>query len=110
MTPKEIKDILKQAEVPCAYYRFKEDTKQEPPFICYFFGGGADFIADNINYLKLERLYIELYTDRKEFALESKLEKLLNKNGMVYSKDEDNIDSEHMHVTIYTTTINLEVE
>ena len=110
MTPKEIKDILKQAEVPCAYYRFKEDTKQEPPFICYFFGGGADFIADNINYLKLERLYIELYTDRKEFALESKLEKLLNKNGMVYSKDEDNIDSEHMHVTIYTTTIHLEVE
>ena len=109
MTPKQIKDILKQVEVPCAYYKFAEDTKQEPPFVCYFFGGGADFIADSINYLKIERLFIELYTDRKEFELESKIEKLLNENGMVYSKDEENIDSEHMHVTVYTTTINLEV-
>lgn len=110
MSPKKIKEIIKELGVPTAYYKFAEDTKQEPPFICYFFGGGEDFIADNINYLKLERLYIELYTDRKDFAIESKLEKLLNRNGIVYSKDEENIDSEHMHVTIYTTTINLEVE
>ena len=109
MTPKEIKEIIKQAGLPCAYYKFAEETKQEPPFVCYFFGGGADFIADSTNYLKLERLFIELYTDRKDFALESKIEKLLNQNGIVYSKDEENIDSEHMHVTVYTTTINLEV-
>lgn len=109
MTPKELKKILKQAEVPCAYYRFEEKTKQEPPFICYFFDGGEDFHADNINYFKIERLYIELYTDSKDFALESKLERILNENGMVFSKEEDNIDSEHMHVTVYTTTVNLEV-
>ena len=42
MTPKELKNILKQAEVPCAYYRFEENTKQGPPFICYFFDGGED--------------------------------------------------------------------
>ena len=109
MTPKEIKEIIKQAEVPCAYYKFAEDTKQEPPFICYFFDGSEDLYADGINYLRLERLYIELYTDRKDFALEDKLQKILNKNGIAFSKEEDNIDSEHMHVTVYTTTINLEV-
>lgn len=109
MTPKELKKILKQAKVPCAYYRFEEGTKQEPPFICYFFDGGEDLFADNINYFKIERLYIELYTDSKDFALESKLERILNDNGMVFGKEEDNIDSEHMHVTVYTTTVNLEV-
>ena len=109
MTPKQIKDILKQAEVPCAYYKFAEDTKQEPPFICYFFDGSEDLYADDINYLTIERLYIELYTDRKDFALEDKLQRILADNGMPWSKDEDNIDSEHMHVTVYTTTITLEV-
>ena len=109
MTPKEIKEIIKQAEVPCEYYKFAEDTKQEPPFICYFFDGSEDLYADGTNYLRLERLYIELYTDRKDFALEDKLQKILNKNGIAFSKEEDNIDSEHMHVTVYTTTINLEV-
>ena len=110
MTPKELKDILKQAEVPCAYYQFKEDTKQQPPFICYFFNGSQDLYADDINYARIERLYVELYTDRKDFALESKLERILNDNGMAFVKEEDNIDSEHMHVTVYTTNINLEVE
>lgn len=110
MSPNEVKKILKQAEVPCAYYRFKEGTGQEPPFICYFFDGSEDLYADNINYAKLERLYIELYTDRKDFALEAKLERILNGSGMTYTKEEDNIDSEHMHVTVYTTTICLEVD
>ena len=110
MTPKEVKELIKQAGVPCEYYKFLEDTKQEPPFICYFFDGGEDLYADNINYCHLEKLYIELYTDRKDFALEDRLQRILNSNGIAYSKEEDNIDSEHMHVTVYTTTINLEVQ
>jgi hypothetical protein len=65
--------------------------------------------ADNINYVRVERLYIELYTDQKDFALEAKVEKTLNDNGIVFAKSQDYIDTERMHVTVYESDIVLEV-
>lgn len=109
MTPKEVKTAIKSVGIPTAYHAFAEKTKQQPPFLCYFFDGSEDLLADNINYAKIEKLYVELYTDEKDFALEKEVEAMLNKNSMVFSKDEDYIDSEHMHVTVYTTSVNLEV-
>ena len=74
-----------------------------------FFDGSEDLLADNINYHRIEKLYVELYTDEKDFALEKKVETMLNNNGMVFSKDEDYIDTEQMHITVYTTSVDLEV-
>lgn len=109
MTPQEVNTLIASVGIPYAYHQFADDTGQEPPFICFFYGNSNDFSADDTNYTRIERLYIELYTDEKDFALEKTIETLLNANNLVFAKEQTYIDSEHMHETIYTTEVILEV-
>ena len=109
MTPQQVNIMLESVGIPTAYHQFAENTGQQPPFLCFFYGDGNDVIADNSNYLKVERLYIELYTDEKDFALEKTVETTLNTYGIVFAKSQDYIDTERMHVTVYQSDIVLEV-
>ena len=109
MTPQEVNTLIASVGIPYAYHQFADDTGQEPPFICFFYGNSNDFSADDTNYTRIERLYIELYTDEKDFALEKTIETLLNANNLVFAKEQTYIDSERMHETIYTTDIIMEV-
>jgi len=109
MTTQEVNTMIESVGIPYAYYQFADDTKQQPPFICFFYGDSTDLAADNTNYARIERLYIELYTDEKDFALESQIEQLLNANELVFSKEQTYLDDERMHETIYTTDIIMEV-
>lgn len=110
MTPAEIKLMVESVGIPTAYYQFAGKTKQQPPFICYFLGNGQDFIADNSNYVRADALYVELYTDSKDFELEKRVETVINSHELVFEKQEVFLDSEHMHETIYTTNTTLEVQ
>lgn len=101
MTYTEIPAMLETSGVPCAYYQFPENTVTGPPFICFYFENNDDFIADNTNYSKIERLIVEVYTDEKDYNIESTVENILNAHGLVYVKDETYIDEEKMHETIY---------
>ena len=109
MTPQSIKTMIESVGIPYAYYQFADDTGQQPPFICFFYGDSADLVADNTNYARIEPLYIELYTDEKDFALEKQIETLLNANDLVFRKEQTYLDDERMHETIYTTDIIMEV-
>lgn len=109
MTPQQVNIMLETIGVPVAYYQFKEGTGQQPPFMCFFYGDNNDVIADNSNYVKVERLFVELYTDEKDFALEKTVETTLNNYGIVFDKSEEYIDAERMHVTVYQSDIVLEV-
>ena len=109
MTPQEVNTLIASVGIPYAYHQFADDTGQEPPFICFFYGNSNDLAADDTNYARIERLYIELYTDEKDFALEKTIETLLNANNLVFAKEQTYIDSERMHETIYTTDIIMEV-
>ena len=109
MTPQNIKTMIESVGIPYAYHQFADGTGQQPPFICFFYGNSNDLAADNTNYARIEPLYIELYTDEKDFALESQIETLLNTNDLVFRKEQTYIDSERMHETIYTTDIIMEV-
>lgn len=100
MTYKEVADVIAQMGVPFAYYQFKE-TLQGPPFVCFFYTGDNDFLADDKNYQKIEHLAVELYTEEKDFSLESMAELVFEENGLVYTKDEEYLDSESMHMTLY---------
>ena len=109
MTPQQIKTMIESVGIPYAYHQFADDTGQQPPFICFFYGNSNDLAADNTNYARIEPLYIELYTDEKDFALEKQIETLLNANELVVRKEQTYIDSERMHEPIYTTEVILEV-
>ena len=105
MTYKQIFEMVESVGLPCAYYQFEDGTGQEPPFICFFYGDSADLAADNQNYQKIDTLYIELYTDVKDFEKEAAVEAMLTENGLTWNKEETFIDSEQMHETIYTTEV-----
>lgn len=106
MTYEEIKQMLDTVGVPLAYYQFSHASGQQPPFITYYFQGDNDLKADNINYQKIRQLVIELYTNRKDFTLEAAVESALTAHDLAYSRTEEYIQTERMHmVTFYTEVL-----
>lgn len=102
MTFKQVAKMIKDIGLPYSYYQFNNDTAVAPPFICYFYTGDNDLLADNSNYQKIENLVVELYTDEKDFANEALIETALNDAGLVYSREESYLDSEKLYMVIYS--------
>lgn len=105
MTTREVKEMLESTGLPVAYLAFTNETAQPCPFICYFYAGDHDFIADNSNYAGINRLFVELYTDYKDFALEKRVEETLNAAGLVFSREESYIDTEQMYQIVYESEV-----
>lgn len=105
MTYQEIKQMIASVGLPNAYYQFPDGTQQAPPFICFYFPGNDDFLADDTNYQKINELVVELYTDNKEFALEASVEAALTSAGLVYDREETYIGSERMYQISYTMEV-----
>lgn len=102
MTFKQVAKMVKDIGLPYSYYQFNNDTAVAPPFICYFYTGDNDLLADNTNYQKIENLVVELYTDEKDFANEALVETALSDAGLVYNREESYLDSEKLYMVIYT--------
>lgn len=105
MTLKQVADMIASVGYPYAYYQFEPDPDNPPPappFICFWYPGDNDMLADNSNYTRINRLVVELYCDQKDFTAEAAVEAKLAANGMVWGKTEQYINSEHMHMTTYT--------
>lgn len=103
MTYKEIKTLLETTGLPVAYYQWEEGGAPEPPYIVFYFPNSNDFIADDSNYSRIRELNVELYTNRKDFALEEIVEGVLS--NLVYSRDETYIDSEGLYLVAYYTEV-----
>ena len=101
MTYKEISELVASVGVPYAYYQFPNDTPQQPPFICFLYEDSGDLVADNVNYQRIRRVSLELYTQTKDFTLENTVETVLNNAGLYYSRSEQYLDSERMNMVIY---------
>lgn len=105
MTYKQVAEMVSSIGVPYAYYQFPNNTGIAPPFVCFYFNSSNDFSADNTNYQRIRQLSLELYTDNKDFTLEQTVENILNQNGLVYSREETYLDSEHMNMVTFMTEI-----
>lgn len=101
MTYREVKTMVQSIGLPFAYYQFTADTAVAPPFICFYFDESDDEPADNMNWAKIRTLYIELYTDEKDFELESTVESVLASNDQFYTRSETYLDSERMMMVAY---------
>lgn len=115
MTPEEVYQMLLgiDADIPVAYYQFLDSEPgpaPDPPFICYYYAGDDDLFADNINFVSIQELIIELYTDFKNFETEEKVESALRENELAWEKNETYIDNQRMHMTTWTTTILIKKE
>ena len=109
MTTQEVAAMVAEIGVPTAYYQFPEGTGQATPFVCFFYSGDNDMLADDSNYQKIEHLIIELYTDNKDFELEHTVESVLTSHGMVWTRAEEWIDTERMLEVVYEMDVILEV-
>ena len=105
MTYKEVSTMVKSIGLPYAYYQFPEGTAEAPPFICFYWSEDNDLKADNINYQKIERLNIELYTDNKDYENEANIETVLTNNSVVWSKSETYRDSERVYMVLYEADV-----
>lgn len=105
MTYKETAAMVATTNIPNAYHHFSEAEAPKPPFICFYFDSDNDFAADDTNYQKIAHLFIELYTDNKDFAKEEAVEDVLNANGIVYTREETYIASERLYEVIFEADI-----
>lgn len=105
MTYKDITDMLEEANLPLAYHHFAEGESPDPPFLIFLFPESDNFGADDKVFHKIDVLYIELYTDKKEPTLEESLETILDNHNLFYQKSETWIEDEKMYEVLYEMRI-----
>lgn len=108
MTYEQINDMIGSVGLPYTYDHFDKDDVNRPdgpPFIAFLYPQNNDFAADDHNYIHVEQLVIELYTDNKDFDHETAIEDVLNANDLPFDKDGTYLDDEHMYMTTYTTEV-----
>ena len=98
----KIISLLNEIGIPFAYSHFAEGESPEPPFLCYLLPRSDNFSADGAVYHKLSVVHFEVYTDKKDRALEKRVEDVLDKNNVFYNKSEVWINSEKLYEVIYS--------
>ena len=98
----KIVGMLEEMGIPFAYSHFAEGESPEPPFMCYLLPRSDNFSADGAVYHKLSVVHFEVYTDKKDRALENRVEDVFDKNNIFYNKSEVWINSEKLYEVIYS--------
>lgn len=100
-----LKLILDQLNIPVAYDHF--NTPISPPFVAFRRYSQDNYGADNVVFKKINRYYIELYTEYKDVVLENALEDILTDNDIFYNvESETYIDTEQMYEVVYSINYN----
>ena len=102
MTVENLVEMLQELKIPFAYDHFAEGESPDPPFICYLIPGSDNFAADGRVYFRLNEVRIEMYTDFKDIALESRVEDVLDRHEIFYNKSETWIQSEKLYEVMYS--------
>lgn len=105
MTFEETKAMIEETGLPVAYDHFAEGESPDPPFICFLFPGSDNLFADNTVFQKIDELNVELYTDRKDPDMETRIEDILNSHELPFEKSEVWIAEERMYEVLYQTQI-----
>lgn len=101
MTEKELVLILKKAKIPLFYREFSSSAQIKPPYMVYYRENNDNIYADDEAYIVSKNMVVELYTEKKDFALEEKIEKIFAENGIICEIDEVYIPEEKIHEIIY---------
>ena len=105
MTYDNVIEMLEEAGLPLAYDHFAEGESPDPPFLVFLFPGTDNVFADDTVYKKIDQLNIELYTDKKDPDIESKIDDILTSHELPYEKSEVWIEDEKMYEVLYQTQI-----
>lgn len=101
----KIVEMIEETNIPFAYDHFAEGESPDPPFCIFIIPSSDNFHADDTVYEKLNTLVIELYTDKKDPALEERVEEVLTRYEMIWTRSEVWIDSEKLYEVRYEMTV-----
>lgn len=101
MTYDEIMTMMTETRLPFAYDHFAEGESPDSPFIVFLFPSANNFGADGKVYQKINRLRLELYTDRKQPATEKSVESVLERYGLFFVKTEVWIAEERLYEVVF---------
>lgn len=104
MTKEQIEAMLTEVGVPFKYHHFTQKEMQDVdlPIIVWNVPGTDNFFADGKTYHKITKLDIELYSDRKDWETEQKLEQILNEHEIAWEQTASEwIESEKMWESLY---------
>lgn len=110
MTPKEIKTMISSIGLPYTYDSFPNNIAPTPPYIVFYYPEDNDFAADNINYVSIDQLNVELYTQGKDFETEAQVEAVLTQNGLFFDKSEAYIRNDNLFQIKYAMQVVTEGE
>jgi len=105
MSYDEIVEMLEETGLPLAYDHFAEGDSPNPPFLVFLFPSSDNFSADGRVYFKIDKLHVELYTDRKQPDVENRVETVLDRHGFFYNKTETWIPEERLYEVLYSTEV-----
>lgn len=107
MTITDLYTVLEATGLPVVYHSFQasEMEVQSPPYIVYFATTSNNTGADNKVYFKRNNYTVELYTNKKNNALEKKLEDAFDGASIFYEKTETYLDTETMYQISYQIEI-----
>ena len=101
MTYEEIAVMMQEIGLPFAYHHFAEGESPNPPFVIFLSPGEHTFGADDLMYVSFKKLNIELYTDEKSPETEERVEEVLLRYNIYYTKSEVWIESEKLYEILY---------
>ncbi|MDO5018814.1 MAG: hypothetical protein Q4E02_05880 [Lagierella massiliensis] len=104
---KKLISLIEEMGLPYAYSHFAKGESPKPPFLVYLFPKNRHFGADGVVYYKNTEVDLEVYTDKKDLALERKIEGILDREQIYYEKSEVWIESERLYEVLYEFTIDL---
>ncbi len=102
MTRKEISEYIESFGLPFAYYTFPINQSPTLPFVVYYYEADDDVIADNNNFVKVDNLRIELYTETPDFSLIDSVDAQI---PFAHSRETIYIEGEQMFETIYESEV-----
>ena len=103
MDYRDITSAIRDKDIPATYGEFTSSPGL--PFVVVVESFGSDLHADNKNYVDIDNLQVELYTDKKHPPTEWKIEEALEELGLGYEWTETPIESESMFQRIYELQI-----
>ena len=104
MTWEQIEKMLEEMGIPFKYHHFTQKEMEDVslPILVWIVPGTDNFFADGQTYHKIKELDIELYTDEKNWALEEKLEGILDKYGIPWQQTASEwLETEKMWESLY---------
>ena len=102
MTRTEFANIVESFDLPYCYYQFPNDYAPTLPFVVYYYPERNDVMADDRNYVPVERVVIELYTETRDFELEDDVEARI---PFPYDKTVEYITTEREYKITYESEV-----